>query len=163
MLFCGFPIEITHRDPEQEDTQDQPLQVPLMAFAVRMPADGLPVLTDWHNTAASIWSTGFEGWREPCEIKAMQECQLGKPMSFGSVEAAKGQGRLSALYFGILYTYLKLKDMLSEEETADFTRPPALFGGSRFQLVFFGLASEQWLFQNKPIVLGEDKSSHSQA
>ena len=45
-------------------------------------------------------------------------------MVFAGCEVVKGAGRASILLFTVTYTYLKLKNSLSEEELKDFTRFP---------------------------------------
>ena len=55
----------------QEGTRVSNLNLPLTAFAVRVPSDGLPILADWTSHAMSIWTSGYEGWREGLEFKPL--------------------------------------------------------------------------------------------
>ena len=95
--------------------------MPILAFAAALPADGLPMLTDWMGTAQSIWGVKFEDWREPFEVKpSIGSVSPGDPLSFGSLEVVKGCGRMSVLLFSLFYSYLHLKTRLDPEELAAF-------------------------------------------
>jgi len=100
------------------------LEIPVLTLAPKIPGDGLPCLADWMTHASSIWSVGFEAWREALELKPLPVCESGKPMVFAGCEVVKGAGRASILLFTVTYTYLKLKNSLSEEELKGFTRFP---------------------------------------
>ena len=107
----------------QEQTQKKSFEVPLLAFTVRMPCDGLPMLEDWLTHAASIWAIGYEPWREAVEIKPTSQTVLGNHMGFADVEPTKGVGRISMLLFTVWYSYLKLKDvLLSPPGREEFTK-----------------------------------------
>ena len=105
--------------------QDEPatgLHVPLLSFGFKAPVDGLPCLKDWGQHAISIWSLGYEAWREAIEIRPGNQALLGQPCDYGTIEACKGTGRVSMLLFTVLYTYLEMKDGLSPEEMAGFKK-----------------------------------------
>lgn len=99
-----------------------PVGIPLLAFACKVPADGLPMLTDWLGTAQSIWGLGFEGWRESTEIRPLKEELLGQDLDYGAVEAVKGSGRISVLLWTYLYMFLEMKHGLTSEEQEEFKR-----------------------------------------
>lgn len=96
------------------------MNISIFAFCASYPTDGLPCLADWMTHAVSIWITGFESWREAIEIKPLPIAEAKKPLVFGSLEAAKGKGRMSIILFTIVYSYLKLKNNLSDPELQDF-------------------------------------------
>ena len=100
------------------------MEIPVLTLAPKIPSDGLPCLADWMIHASSIWSVGFEAWREALELKPLPVCESGNPMVFAGCEVVKGAGRASILLYTITYTYLKLKNSLSEEELQDFRRFP---------------------------------------
>ena len=52
----------------QEQTQTKSFEVPLLAFTVRMPCDGLPMLEDWLTHAASIWAIGWYSYLKLKEV-----------------------------------------------------------------------------------------------
>ena len=95
--------------------------VPILAFQSRMPVDGLPCMEDWASHALSIWNLGFEGWREAIEIKAISQNTVGRTLIFGSVEAAKGTGRISILLYTLCQTYL-MKNSLTQDELDQFAK-----------------------------------------
>ena len=109
----------------------QSFSVPLLAFRAKVPADGLPIYADWISTATSIWSIGFESWREAVEVKPCQPSLIGKPLEFQSIECTKGSGRVSVLLFTVTCCYLDLQKNLSVEELAEFRQPP---GCQRLQI-----------------------------
>ena len=98
------------------------MRLPLLAFAFKLPSDGLPVLNDWISHAQSIWTQGYECW-ESLEFKPLSRQDGGKPMAFGCLECVKGIGRISILLFGALYTYIHFKNAMTADEMLDFKRP----------------------------------------
>eukprot|EP00439_Symbiodinium_sp_Y106_P034766 s6649_g4.t1 len=108
----------------QADSQHTVFEVPLLSFQLLKPEDGYSVLQEWQVHASSIWSTGFEGWRQNVEVKVWQDASLGKPLPFGALGPAKGHGRLSILYFAVLYSYLELKQTWDDETEAEFRKCP---------------------------------------
>ena len=124
---CVFPLIAVLKQKEQT-TQDTPVTtpfaIPLLCFAYKTPPDGLPVYEDWVSHAMSIWTLGYEAWREPVELKPLRSDSLGAQMEFGFVEACKGVGRLAILLFTVAYTYKHYSSHMTEEESEDFTRPP---------------------------------------
>ena len=78
----------------------------------KMPADGVPLFPYWKGLAMDIYYFGFEPLREPLEVKVNGD---------GLLECVKGLGRLSIIYFGAFWTFLK-KDELTEEQRDDFCR-----------------------------------------
>ena len=103
----------------QEGTRVSHLEIPLLAFAVRVPPDGLPILADWASHALSIWCSGYESWREAMEFRPVS-INLGDPLSYHSIEVTKGAGRISILWFTVLYTYLHLQKKMNEEAWDQF-------------------------------------------
>ena len=98
----------------QERAQQITFSVPISAFTMKMPADGLPMMEDWLLHSSSIWSVGYESWRESVEIKPVDPNMVGRPLAFGCVEPTKGSGRISMLLFTIWYSYFELKNVLVE-------------------------------------------------
>lgn len=103
----------------QDQTRVMNLELPLLAFNVKVPTDGLPILTDWICHAQSIWTTGYEGWREGLEFKPLSDL-AGRPLAYHSVEVTKGNGRISILWFTVLYAYLKLRNNMTDEAQEQF-------------------------------------------
>ena len=95
------------------------VEVPLLSFIYNRPADGLPLLHHWILVLKDIVFQGFEGWRETMEVKPVdQDMTWGSPLAFGMVEAVKGLGRLSMIFWCILRTYYdRLKMTDSEKES----------------------------------------------
>ena len=85
-----------------------------------MPVDGWPCLADWLNTLRDIALCGFESHREATEIRPLKSELLGQRLVPLSITPAKGWGRLSCVWFCLLYTYMKLKP--EGEMLADFKR-----------------------------------------
>lgn len=96
----------------------------MTAFWYRTPEDGLPCFEDWMTHATSIWSLGYEHWREAVEVKPVEAGLENKPLTYHSLEATKGTGRVGILLFSLAWSYLKLKTDLesSAEMMADFQR-----------------------------------------
>ena len=65
---------------------------------------------------------GFESWREVMEAKTSENIHDGSKLKFGSMYVTKGLGRLSIILFGIVWTYCKLRDAMSDEMQTDFRR-----------------------------------------
>ena len=105
-----------------------------------MPLTGF-LLREWQVHATSIWSTGFESWRENVEIKAWDDSCLGKALSFGAVGPAKGYGRLSILYFAAIYTYLEVQSSWDPDTEAEFKKP-------------LGCTKHLWGFLSKLVHMG---------
>lgn len=99
-------------------------KVSVLAFAPKKPVDGLPCLADWMTHAVSIWSLGFEDWREAIEVKPTPSCVSGQPLSYGCLEVAKGSGRISILLYAMVYTFVNLKNSMSNEEMEEFQKFP---------------------------------------
>ena len=66
--------------------------------------------------ASDIYYGGFEGHREPIEVKVLP------PGQFARVAPIKGCGRTSVLLFALVWTYVEWKDDLNNEELEDFKR-----------------------------------------
>lgn len=75
---------------------------------------------DWISHALSIWACGYEGWREALEFKPVDPSLHGAQMNYQSVEVTKGFGRITILWFTVLYTYQKLYKSFTEEELEQF-------------------------------------------
>lgn len=99
-------------------------KVSVLAFAPKKPVDGLPCLADWMTHAVSIWSLGFEDWREAIEVKPSPSCVSGQPLSYGCLEVAKGSGRMTILLYPMVYTFVNLKNSMSNEEMEEFKKFP---------------------------------------
>lgn len=99
------------------------MDIPILAFIYQLPPDGLPLLHSWLQTARDIWFRGYESWRELFETKASAAAEPGAPYTLGSVTCVKGMGRLSIIIYGLVYTYVKMRDGMSPEAQLDFTRP----------------------------------------
>lgn len=97
------------------------MHVPFLALSYRKPVEGLPPLQAWINTALDLFHLGYETWREPLECRLKPGQEPGKPLGFCSLQVTKGLGRLSIMYFGLLWTFFK-KNELTMEETQDFKR-----------------------------------------
>ena len=78
--------------------------------------------------ATSIYTNGYESWRETVELKVVSDTSLGQSMSWGCVLPAKGFGRISVLLFGIIYSYSEMhgKPSWSEEVEKEFKKCPVL-------------------------------------
>jgi hypothetical protein len=96
-------------------------QLPFLLFTYELPSDGLPHLPDWLNTAGDIFQGGYESHREPFEVR-LRKLPEGEDPPMARISVVKGTGRSSMLWFGILYTYLRMRDTITEEEMADFRR-----------------------------------------
>ena len=106
----------------KDDSICTPFRVPLTAFTYRLPAEGLPCLSDWTSHSLSIWTGGYEAWRESVEFKGTTKAVAGLPMSFGCLEASKGTGRVSILLYTILQTYF-IKNQLEGADLDKFKWP----------------------------------------
>ena len=98
----------------------------MLSFWFNLPSDGLPVLRDWLLTAEGVYFSEYESWREPFETESKTGDLLdldGKPLSFASLLATKGCGRMSVIMFGLIFTYLRLKDTMEPAQKEDFARP----------------------------------------
>jgi len=84
----------------------------LTDLVYKKPSDGIPLYQSWKTLAMDIFYGGFEPLREPLQARISTD---------GSLECVKGLGRLSILFFGSLWTFLK-KDQLTEEQRLDFCR-----------------------------------------
>lgn len=92
-----------------------------MAITLRKPEDNLPILEDWVTTARDIFAQGFEGHREIVELKLAKELAMGEPLKHGCFQPSKGFGRVSMLWFGVLWTWKKFGDMTATQ-SSDFLR-----------------------------------------
>ena len=93
---------------------DELVSVPLLAMRFEMPVDGFPLYHSWLSTCKGIYMSGFESHREIMEVKWAngQGCVPdGSPISFSSVEAVKGIGRVSIILFGVVWTYLNKEQL----------------------------------------------------
>ena len=127
LLFINHPqdfLGLPRTMGQEQTTAALSLDVPILAFSPKIPSDGLPCLADWLGNALSIWSIGYEAFREGLEVKPVNSFHGGQPLAFGCLEAAKGTGRISILLFTMTYTFLKLKNSLSVEELDEFKVPP---------------------------------------
>eukprot|EP00435_Cladocopium_sp_Y103_P029977 s1099_g7.t1 len=128
--------------------------VGLEQIIYKMPADGVPLFPHWKGVAMDIYYCGFEPLREPLEVKVNED---------GLLECVKGLGRLSILYFGAFWTFLK-KDELTEgggPRAAEDQRPP-LAGSQRVAYVQ-NIVPVRWLRTVVTFpchVVQEQKESH---
>lgn len=98
------------------------VEVPLLSFIYIRPADGLPLLHHWILVLKDIIFQGFESWRETMEVKPIdQNMTWGSPLGFGMIEAVKGLGRLSMIFWCILRTYYD-RLMMTDSEKESFGR-----------------------------------------
>ena len=95
--------------------------MPLLCLKYKRPSEGLPPLQAWVRVARDVFHSGYENWREPFEVKLSKELVDAK-LSYSSLQVTKGVGRTSILFFGVLWTFLRLKDKLSMEQQSDFKR-----------------------------------------
>lgn len=95
----------------------------LLAFSLKKPEDGFPILEDWSQNAVDIFVAGYEPHRTAIEIRPQPGTTGGAALEPGSLWPNKGFGRVSSLWFGVLWTYCKLKDSMNEEQKRDFLRP----------------------------------------
>ena len=126
-LFDTVPIHIYlwPTSPEhqaQEQKSGTSLTIPVLALQYQLPVDGLPLLQDWISNASDIYHHGFEAAREAIEVRIMGSDTLPTLLDFGSLVPVKGLGKISILFFGIVYTYVKLRDTMTDEEQKDFQR-----------------------------------------
>ena len=127
------------------------MNIPILAFCAGYPTDGLPCLADWMTHALSIWVTGFESWREAIEIKPLSTAEAGKPLVFGCLEAAKGKGRMSIILFTMAYSYLKLKNNLSDPELQELGK----FLGTFYYILDFDIKGSPLENTNSPNLKGD--------
>lgn len=86
--------------------------------------EGFPLFPQWQNTASDVFNGGYEGHREPFEIYFTKDKVAGESLDYGEISVAKGQGRLSIIWFGILYSYFNLqKELACEGVKEDLIRP----------------------------------------
>lgn len=91
--------------------------VPVLAMWYTMPADGLPHLAHWVNTASDIFSQGFESHRETIEVKVRDPTD-----HMAKLEVSKGAGRASIILFALVWSYLEIGAAMTDEELRDFKR-----------------------------------------
>ena len=89
-----------------------------MTLQLQMPSEGLPLLTDWLRVAQDLWH-GYESWREPIEVRTTELRAQQRPLILVPV---KGVGRASMICFAVAYTFMRLKDTLSDDQLFDFKR-----------------------------------------
>ena len=88
------------------------------------PEDGWPILDDWAALAKDIFVNNYESHRESVELKIKnQSLNHGDPLVPLCFEANKGSSRISVLWFGLLWTYLKLSPTMNADMTSEFVRP----------------------------------------
>ena len=105
--------------------QDQPkhgesLRLPFLAISYQLPSDGLPHYPHWLNTATEVYQAGYESKREPFEVRIKKRPDGSTSML--RVTVVKGVGRCSVIWFAILFTYFKLREVMTPEEMEDFRR-----------------------------------------
>lgn len=81
-------------------------------------------MTDWLRNAGDFWAVGFEAWREPIEVRPVDDAVLGAAMRPRCLVPTKGISRASIILFGVCYTYSNLRNSMESEETQDFVRRP---------------------------------------
>ena len=99
------------------------MTIPVLALQYQLPVDGLPLLQDWVSNASDIYHHGFEAARESIEVRIMGSDTWPNVLQFGSLVPVKGLGKVSILFFGIVYTYIKLRETMTDDEGQDFQRP----------------------------------------
>lgn len=103
--------------PEEGKT----FELPLLALCYRRPSEGLPLLQDWVSNARDIFSHGYERHRESIEVRHSSD-MWPEVVDYGSVIPVKGLGKISMLLFGLVFTYVNMRDSLTEAELGDFLR-----------------------------------------
>ncbi|CAK9059815.1 unnamed protein product [Durusdinium trenchii] len=102
--------------------ENQILQANVLVLQFQKASEGLPVLTDWLRNAGDFWAVGFEAWREPIEVRPVDDAVLGAAMRPRCLVPTKGISRASIILFGVCYTYSNLRNSMESEETQDFVR-----------------------------------------
>ena len=143
----------TRWTPLQENEVRAPFSLPILAFLPKLASDGLPMLSDWLATAASIWAVKYEAWREPFEIKAVEgKATPGQPLSFASLEVVKGCGRVSILLFSLFYTYLEFKNTLEQEELDSLKEPHDRKGTEKGTIHFWDTWGYAWVVFDRSVI-----------
>lgn len=119
--FWWWFAEVVKHDAEASSSM-QTLKPSILALWLERPPDGLPLFQDWFTIAHDIYHQGFEGWRETIEVALVDEDILGKPATFGCLVPTKGMSRSFVLMFGVMYSFLKMKEDMSAAECLDFKR-----------------------------------------
>lgn len=91
-----------------------------------MPPDGLPLYQEWLNTCQDLVRAGYESAREPIEL--CHSDPDGK-VTFLSLKVCKGLGRVSIIWFAVLFSYFKLRDSMTSAMKDDFCRPGLGYSG----------------------------------
>ena len=105
----------------QEAQEGRSFELPLLGLCYRRPTEGLPLLQDWVSNARDIFTHGYEGHRESIEVRHSSD-MWPEVLEYGSTIPVKGLGKVSILFFGLVFTYLRLRDSLTEAELQDFKR-----------------------------------------
>lgn len=93
---------------------DQLMGLGLLDIKYCLPSDGHPALPGWKVVASDIYFTGFDGLREPLEVKEEGD---------GTYRVVKGLGRFSCILFGCYWTFVKNSEIPADSEILkDFTR-----------------------------------------
>jgi len=88
------------------------------------PEDGWPILDDWSTLAKDIFVNSYESHRESVELKIInRSLNNSDPLTPLCFEANKGSSRVSVLWFGVLWTYMKLSPTMTADMTSEFGRP----------------------------------------
>ena len=123
-----------------EDRDGTILQVPILALWYSIPADGLPHLAYWINTATDVFNSGFEPHREILEVKERDSTR-----HMAKLEVTKGVGRASIILFALVWTYLELAPKIEDHELEDFKRHT---GFETIKNQFFGKLMVLWQIDN---------------
>ena len=109
------------QDPKKSETT--PFSLSLLCLGVSKPEDGWPILEEWAAVAKDIFANTYEAHREPVELKMVgNPLNPGDDLKCGCFEANKGASRVSILWFGVLWTYMNMKNIMNEEMSREFDR-----------------------------------------
>ena len=61
------------------------------------------------------------------ELKLFQDMKRDQPLTHGCLQPNKGFGRLSMLWFGVLWTWKKLSHDMNSAQISDFQRQGCFF------------------------------------
>ena len=114
------------------------MRLPFLAISYQLPSDGLPHYPHWLNTATDVYQAGYESKREPFEVRIKKRPDGSTSML--RVTVVKGVGRCSVIWFAILFTYFKLREVMTPEEMEDFRRWDCDYLGLEwFKIIWVGM------------------------
>ena len=117
-LFAYYHVKSNRCHWTEEAAQNQVMPFHFMTLQLQLPSEGLPLLTDWLRVGQDLWH-GYESWREPIEIRAIE---LGVQQRPRILVPVKGVNRASMICFAVVYSFLELKDKMNDDQLIDFRR-----------------------------------------